>query len=104
MEITLTLWRKPARPCDNAWRTSRFTPPRIRMGVIDRTAAKLTAKFRKKLCQALLSANLRFRNIFVIPAGTVISGNLPRIDGDDAAAENVDDLTAVGRPGSAVPP
>jgi len=29
--------------------------------VTERTAAMLTAKFRQKLCQALLSANLRFR-------------------------------------------
>jgi hypothetical protein len=36
------------------------------MSVIDRTAAKLTARFRQKLCQALLSANLRFRNFIVI--------------------------------------
>jgi hypothetical protein len=29
--------------------------------VIDNTAAVLTARLRQKLCQALLSANLRFR-------------------------------------------
>jgi len=62
------------------------------------------ARFRKKLCQALLSANLRFRNIFVIPAGTVISGNLPRIDRNDAAAEKVDDLTVVSRHHNGGPP
>jgi hypothetical protein len=38
------------------------------MSVIDRTAAKLTARFRQKLCQALLSANLRFRNFIMVSA------------------------------------
>ena len=38
------------------------------MSVIETTAARLTARFRQKLCQALLSANLRFRKIIVIPA------------------------------------
>src|SRR4029077_15503703 len=104
MEITLTLSRKPSSTCESACPTSRLTPPRIKMSVIDRTAAKLTARFRKKLCQALLSANLRFRNIFVIPARTVVSGNLPRIDRNDAAAEEVDDLTVVSRHHDGGPP
>src|SRR5205823_12534937 len=72
-------------------------PARMRMSVIDSTAARLTARFRQKLCQALLSANLRFRNNIVIPASTVISCNLSRIDGDDAAAQKVDDLAVVRR-------
>src|SRR5260370_23101576 len=95
MEITLSLSRKPSSTCDRAGPTSRLTPARIRMSVIDRTAARLTARFRQKLCQALLSANLRFRNIIMVSAGAVVSGNLPRIDRDDAAAEEVHDLTAV---------
>jgi hypothetical protein len=47
----------------------------------------LTAKFRQKLCQALLSANLRFRNIIMVAARTIVSGNLPSIDRNHAAAE-----------------
>src|SRR6266852_4288154 len=97
MEITLTFSRNPSSTCDNACPTSRLTPPRIRMSVIDRTAARLTARFRQKLCQALFSANLRFRNIIVVPARPVISGNLPSVDRNNAAAEEVDDLTVVRR-------
>src|SRR2546425_36660 len=97
MEMTLTLSRKPSSTCDRAWPTSRLTPARIRMSVIDSTAARLTARFRQKLCQALLSANLRFRKIIVISAGAVVSSDLPRVDRDDAAAEKVHDLSVVGR-------
>src|SRR2546425_1128965 len=97
MEITLTFSRKPSSTCEKAWPISRLTPPRIRMSVIDRTAAKLTARFRQKLCQALLSANLRFRNIVMVAARTVISGNLPSVDRNDAATEEIDDLTVVRR-------
>src|SRR5579864_4482335 len=97
MEISLTFTRKPSRTCENACPTSRLMPARIRMSVIDRTAARLTARFRQKLCQALLSANLRFRNIIMVSAGTVVSGNLPGIDRNHAAAEEIDDLTVVGR-------
>src|SRR5260370_36801946 len=67
------------------------------MSVIERTAARLTARFRQKLCQALLSANLRFRNIVMVAARTVISGNLPSVDRNDAAAEEIDDFTIVRR-------
>src|SRR5260370_1469430 len=95
--MTLTLSRKPSSTCDSAWRTSRLTPARTRMSVIDTTAARLTGRLRQKLCQAVLSANLRFRNIIMVSARTVVSGNLPRIDRDDAAAEEVDDLTVVSR-------
>src|SRR5260370_40491078 len=97
MEITLTLSRNPSSTCENAWPTRRLTPPRIRMSVIDRTAAMLTARFRQKLCQALLSANLRFRNIVMVSARTVISGNLPGVDRNHAPAEEIDDLTVVSR-------
>src|SRR2546428_11102035 len=97
MEITLTFSRKPSSTCEKAWPISRLTPPRIRMSVIDRTAAKLTARFRQKLCQALLSANLRFRNIAMVAARTVISGNLPSVNRNDAATEEIDDLTVVRR-------
>src|SRR5437879_1845063 len=97
MEITLTFSRKPSSTCEKAWPISRLTPPKMRMSVIDRTAAKLTARFRQKLCQALLSANLRFRNIVMVAARTVISGNLPSVDRNDAATEEIDDLTVVRR-------
>src|SRR5260370_20035469 len=97
MEMTLTLSWKPSSTCDRAWQTRRLTPARIRMSVIDRIAARLTARFRQKLCQALLSANLRFRNIIMVSAGAVVSGNLPRGDRTDAAAEEGDDLTVLRR-------
>src|SRR5690242_8432767 len=97
IEISLTFSRKLSSTCENAWPTSRFTPARTSMSVIDRTAARLTARFRQKLCQALLSANLRFRKIIVISARTVVSRDLPRIDGDHAPAEHVDDLAVVRR-------
>src|SRR5260370_41207055 len=91
--MTLTLSRKPSSTCDSAWPTSRLTPARTRMSAIDTTAARLTARLRQKLCQALLSANLRFRNIIMVSARTVVSGNLPRIDRDHAAAGGVDGPT-----------
>src|SRR5689334_10037241 len=97
IEIWLTLVRKPSRTCEKAWPTSRLMPARMRMSVIESTAARLTARFRQKLCQALLNANLRFRNIIVVPAGTFVSSDLPRVYRDDAAAEEVDDLAVVGR-------
>src|SRR5207248_8840951 len=97
IEISLTLARKPSRTCENAWPTSRLMPARIRMSVIDMTAARLTARFRQKLCQALLSANFRFRKVIVIPAGSVVAGDLARVDGNHATAEKVDDLAVVRR-------
>src|SRR5215831_9721544 len=96
IEISLTLSRKPSSTCENAWPTSRLRPARTRMSVIDSTAARLTARFRQKLCQALLSANFRFRKIIVIPARSVVPGYLSRVDGDDAATKKVDDLAVVG--------
>src|SRR5579859_5225088 len=95
IDISLTLVLKPSSTWENACPTSRFTPARMRMSVIETTAARLTARFRQKLCQALLSANRRFRRIIVISPGSVVSGDLPGVDRHHAAAEKVHDLAVV---------
>src|SRR5438105_13940191 len=97
MEITLTrvlYWsRMPLSVCP----TSRLTPARARMSVIVPTAARLTAAFRQKLCQAELSAKTRCRQSFMVATGPVVPDHLSAIDGDDPPPQEVDDVAVVGR-------
>src|SRR3979411_398556 len=97
IEITLTrdlYWsRIPAR----VWPTSRLTPARARMSVIVPTAARLTAAFRQKLCQAELSAKTRCRQSLMVSTRPVVPDHLAVVDRDHAPAQQVDDVTVVRR-------
>src|SRR5207248_3010724 len=78
-----------------AWPRIRLTPANARIRVIEITAARLTAALRQKLCQALLSANARCRESFMVSPGPVVSGDLALIDEDDAAPHQVDDVAVM---------
>src|ERR1700674_2619825 len=96
IEITLTrdlYWsRIPAR----VWPTSRLTPARARISVIVPTAARLTAAFRQKLCQAELSAKTRCRQSLMVSTRPVVSDDLAVVDRNHAPAQQVDDVSVVG--------
>src|ERR1700737_3480044 len=97
IEITLTrdlYWsRMPAR----VWPTSRLTPAMARISVIVPTAARLTAAFRQKLCQAEISAKPRCRQslmVSTLPAGP---NDLAVVDLNHAPAQQVDDVAVMSR-------
>src|SRR5260221_9651831 len=79
------------------WPTSRLTPAMPRIRVIVPTAARLTAAFRQKLCQAELSAKARCRQSLMVSTGPVVPDHLPVVDRNHAAAQQVDDVTVVSR-------
>src|SRR4030081_2207961 len=95
--ITLTrdlYWsRIPAR----GWPTRRFPPAMPRISAIVPTAARLTAAFRQKLCQAELSAKTRCRQILMVSTYPVVSDDLAVVDRHHAPAQQVDDVSIVGR-------
>src|ERR1700704_334195 len=97
IEITLTrvlYWsRIPAR----GWPTSRLTPAIARISVIVPTAARLTAAFRQKLCQAELSAKPRCRQSLMVSTRPVVPNDLAVVDRDHAPAQQVDDVAIMGR-------
>src|ERR1700694_651896 len=97
IEITLTrvlYWsRMPAR----VWPTSRLTPAIARMSVIVPTAARLTAAFRQKLCQAELSAKPRCRQSLMVSTRPVVPNDLAVVDRNHAPAQQGDDVTVVSR-------
>ena len=72
---------------------SRLTPAIISISVIERTAARLTAALRQKLCQALLSAKTRCRQSLMVSPGPVVSGDLAIFDQNHPPAKQVHDLT-----------
>src|SRR3981081_2088149 len=97
IQITLTralYWsRMPAR----VWPTSRLTPAIARISVIVPTAARLTAAFRQKLCQAELSANPRCRQSLMVSTRPIVPNDLAVVDRNHAPAQQVDDVAVMGR-------
>src|SRR5947199_7478525 len=107
IEITLTRDLYWSRIPPRVWPTSRFTPAMASISVIVPTAARLTAAFRQKLCQAELSAKTRCRQGFMVSTGPVVPDHLPAVDRHHAPAQQVDDVPVVcrhqdGRPGLVV--
>src|SRR6266540_1414623 len=74
---------------------SRLTPASSRISAIDTTAAMLTVALRQKFCQALSSANSRFRQIHMVCPGPVVPDDLPPLDRDHPPAHQVNDLAVV---------
>src|SRR5438105_4885377 len=96
IEITLTRVLYWSRMPLSVWPTRRLTPARARMRVMVPTAARLTAAFRQKLCQAELSAKTRCRQGFMVSTGPVVSGHLSAVDCHHPPPQEVDDVTVVG--------
>src|SRR5258708_1586592 len=67
------------------------------ISVIVPTAARLTAAFRQKLCQAELSAKTRCRQSLMVSTGPVVSNHLAVVDRNHAPAQQVDDVAVVSR-------
>src|ERR1700730_5110826 len=97
IEITLTrdlYWsRIPAR----VWPTRRLTPAMARISVIVPTAARLTAAFRQKLCQAELSAKTRCRQSLMVSTCPVVPDDLAVVDRNHPPAQQGRDVSVVGR-------
>src|SRR5579875_2732602 len=75
---------------------SRLIPPSTRISAIETTAVMLTVALRKKLCQAVLSAKRRCRKVLMVPTCQVVPDDVAVVDGDDPAAEHVDDVAVMG--------
>src|SRR6202165_178845 len=97
IEITLTRDLYWSRIPASVWPTSRLTPAMARISVIVPTAARLTAAFRQKLCQAELSAKTRCRQSLMVSTRPVVSDDLAVVDRNHAPAQQVDDVAVVSR-------
>src|SRR5438046_2101699 len=83
--------------CSSSSFVTKVTPARIRIRVIEITAATLTPALRQKLCQALLSAKSRCLKSLMVSPGPVVPDHLAVFDHDHPPAQEVDYLAVVGR-------
>src|SRR5205807_3914833 len=92
---TLTRCRYWSSTWPSAWPRSRLAPASSRISVIESTAARLTAALRQKFCQALSSANSRFRQTHMVFPRPVVPDHPAPLDRHHAAAHQVHDVAVV---------
>jgi hypothetical protein len=94
-DIVLTLSLNPSMTCENAWPTSRLTPARMRMSVIETTAARLTARFRFRLAPGAIERELEVSKHLRDTCLICHLERLPGLYSNHAAAKKVGDLAVV---------